>query len=141
MDATWKLAFRDVGDVRYGGVWVKDEGDHAEVLEVVELDDSCGKGHEDCWKVAIEVTRIGFYTSSMAQAVKRLRDALEYGVGVAAHLDAENTREQRRISAWTEMARYGLGDRTPLKTLHTPWSGGEDEVWAYLAETHEIERD
>lgn len=136
-DPDWQLVYRDMGDVRYGGFWVKDYGDYAETLEVVELnEDFCARHDEtECWTVAIEFGTIGFYTRSVSEAVQRLRGALEFGVGIQTHL-REHKGSERRLIAWSEMRRYGSGDTTDSETLHTT---DEDEVWERLAEKYGVD--
>jgi hypothetical protein len=130
----WDEAYRDVGDVRFGALWVDEQdGTYARVLEVIEISDE--DAPEDTWTVLIESGTVGLYSPRQSENVQRLRRAVE-GIGVKEYLSIKD-RAARRVTAWAEMASYGPTDIDESEILYTT---SEDAVWDYLATKYGVER-
>lgn len=138
--ARWISAFADV-DISYGATWVRDYGDYAEVIEIIDLDSATGAAG----LVLVEEKSVGFYTRSLREAITRYKNA---DISVAA---AEVTdRERHRARVWEQLASYGYGDihRSTVVALSTTtpdrvddWTviekvNGKSGLIAYLRAAH-----
>jgi hypothetical protein len=123
-DATYRPLYADAGSITYGAEWVKDEGDCASWVEIVDLDSAAGAES----MVLVVERSIGCYSGSIAEQVQRLRTALESGIGVAEYR-AIRDRATRRAVAWAEMARYGYGDTERETVLRLEKGGRNPDDW------------
>ena len=110
-DPAWQEAYADV-NITYGGLWIKDYGDYADVLEVTDIDSATGAPG----RVLVDIGSVGFYTRSASDAVKRLRSALS-SAGCGADALLGMTGNERRLAAWEAMWNYGLGDREESRII------------------------
>lgn len=120
--ADWQECYKDV-DIVNGGVFLKDYGDYADVLEVIELGSASGAEG----RVLVEVGSVGLYTRSTSEAVSRLRQALiSCGPGIEAWRQMDRT--ERRLSAWESLWAYGgrdMDSETVLQVEDMPEDGLE----------------
>jgi len=122
MDTRFELAYGDV-NVLYGGLWIQDHGDYADVVEVTDLDSAAGATN----MVLVSIGSVGLYGRNLAENRQRLDTALESGMGKDA-LASIADRKHRRLAAWAALWEYGYRDIDQEHTIATDrdWQGNRD---------------
>lgn len=138
----------DVGDIRYGALFIRDEGHYADVVEVTDLDSAT----ETTGMVLIEQGSLSIeYAGNFAAQRRRFRSAIDT---IGSPSLTGLTRQNARMLAYSALWEYGYRDIEESHVLaerdvdqkQDGWEA-EDfaddpaEVWGFLADNFDIERE
>lgn len=133
----YKVAYADV-DLTYGGLFIDDRGDYADVVEVIDLDSATGTTNMVCvdiGNVSIEYALASYYgaTTYLGAQRRMLRQAMEAcGPGWHEHFRITGlSRETARMMALAALWQYGHRDieRTTVLATDDEYSAGLDGGW------------
>lgn len=114
-EPAWVEAYADV-NITYGALWIKDYGDYADVLEVTDLDGTCGA----VGRVLVTEGSTGLYGRGVRECIDILKGALSCCGDAGEHrrlvdLDGMQAGSEgykaRRLDAWRALYSYRHGDR------------------------------
>lgn len=113
----WRTAYAD-NDILSGGLWIRDYGDYADVIEVTDLDSAAGTTN----MVIVSVGSVGMYGRDLAENRRRIADARQ-SCGHEA-----GTRDNLRLRDWASLWECGTRDIESETIMATAkeWSGGRD---------------
>lgn len=111
----WRTAYAD-NDILAGGLWIRDYGDYADVIEVTDLDSAAGTTN----MVIVSIGSVGLYGRNLAENRKRVADAVQ-SCGYSGKLPP-------RLPIWAALWEYGTRDIESEVIIATDreWSGGRD---------------
>lgn len=134
--AEYQTAYADV-NLLYGGLFIRDEGHWADVIEVIDLDSAAGTRNMTLvgqGSVSIEYVTAGHYgtTTKLGAQRETLRSCM-IGAGPGWHEDFRITgldRDTARMIAYAALWSFGLRDLEESTVLanDTDWSA-EAESW------------
>jgi hypothetical protein len=148
----WKIAHADA-NLTYGGLFVRDEGYWADIVNVEDLAD-CGAEN----MVLVEKGSVSYDHRNLRQSRAEFRSAV-VGCGPGWHGEWKITgmsRENARLLAHAALWEYGYKDRDEVNVLTTdrefsqPRDGkftitgrvnGEKGLWRWLRRQYDIERE
>jgi hypothetical protein len=137
----FEMAWGDV-NIEYGGVWIKDQGEYADWVELTDLDSATGTRG----MVLLEFGSVGLYGRTFADNLNRFRNAIQ-----GMSLKGINHKNGRLVG-WAQLRSYGYGDTDSRLVIRTdPASPVKQEGWeatitvetedlpGYLRSVHDLE--